>query len=85
MVNIDATTPQLKTVKRAIDTYCSLDLKNALPLLAKDFAYESLPKIPNLPDEPRGEHLERYAGILTLFTKIEVCFWRQGAYFAPVI
>ena len=81
-ITIDATTPQLKTVKGAIDGYCSLDLKNALPFLAKDFAFQTFPKISGLPDEPKGEHLERYAGIFALFSKVEVRFGRQGTCFA---
>ena len=72
MTNIDATTPQLKTVKRLFDAYCTLDMQNVLPLLAKDYTFQTFPKIPGLPDETKGAHLEKYGGILGMFTKLEV-------------
>lgn len=72
MTNIDATTPQLKVVKRLFDAYCSLDMKNVLPLLAKDYTFQSFPKVPDLPDQTKGAHLEKYDAMYALITKVDV-------------
>jgi ketosteroid isomerase-like protein len=72
MVNIDFNTPQLTVIKKLFDAYCVLDSKNVLPLLAKDFTARIFPKSPELPDEAREEHVEKWGRIQSHFTKVEV-------------
>ena len=73
MTSIDDTTPQLNLVKRLFDAYCTRDINNVLLLLAKDYTFKTFPTIPDMPDETKASHLERYGPLLSLFTKIEVC------------
>ena len=70
--NFNATTPQLRAVKKIFDAYLSLDLTNAESLISKDFKFQTFPKIANLPDEGKGGHLERYGPLFASMTKIEV-------------
>ena len=44
MVNIDASTPQLKFVKDMLDAYCTLDVTKAEPFLSKDFKFQTFPQ-----------------------------------------
>ena len=37
MVNVDASTPQLRVVKNWLDAYTSLDTKNLEPFISKNF------------------------------------------------
>jgi hypothetical protein len=85
MTNIDATTPQMTVVKRLFDAYCTRDLKNVLPLLAKNFTFQSFPKIPDLPEQTKGGHLEKYEEIFALVAKLEVRIWGQGTSLTSVV
>ena len=62
MNNLEATTPQLKVIKDFFDAYVVLDIKKS----------QTFPKIPDLPDETKGEHFERYGTLLSLVTKVGV-------------
>ena len=78
MTNIDPRTPQLTVVKGIFDGYCTLNTtKNVLPLLAKDFKAQNFPKNPELPDETREEHVEKWGRIYAIFAKLEVRIWHQ--------
>ena len=72
MVNIDATTPQLKLVKQLLEAYISRDIDKVVPFISKDFKFESFPKTADLPDEAGVAHIQRYGPILTALTKAEV-------------
>ena len=73
MSSFGATTPESKAVQNLIDAYLTCDLKNIVPLTPKNFKYMSLPAIPEHPDEEKEAHLERYAPLFSMFTKVEVC------------
>ena len=73
ITNFNATTPQLKAVKKLFEAYLSLDIKNIEPHIAKDFKFQTFPKIADLPDEAKGTHAERYGPAFALMTKAEVC------------
>ena len=73
ITNFDATTPQLKTVKNLMEAYFSLDIKNTEQFLFKDFKFQTFPKIPDLPEEVKGAHFERYGPLFALMSKVEVC------------
>lgn len=72
MVNIEATTPQLRVVKGLADALVSRDLSNAEPILSKDFILKSFPKAAELPDLTKEEYLQKYSAVLALFGKMEV-------------
>jgi len=72
MINIDATTPQLKAVKDLIDAYCSLDISKIEPFISKNFKFQTFPKTIDIPEEAREVHIERYRGILAAVAKLEV-------------
>jgi hypothetical protein len=72
MANIPTTSPELKVVKNFFDAYISLDINNVEAHIAKDYKFETFPKIDHLPDESKKEHFERYGKLLTLIAKLEV-------------
>ena len=72
MTDFDASTPQLNVVKKWLDSYISLDIKNAEPLLAKNFQLEWFPKPSNIPDEPKKAHTEIWGARLSVMDKLEV-------------
>ena len=72
MNNLEATTPQLKIIKDFFDAYVALDIKKSEPYMSRDFKFQTFPKIPDLPDETKGEHFERYGTLLSLVTKVGV-------------
>jgi hypothetical protein len=71
MANIDATTPQLKVVKKWLDAYSSLDTDKLDPLLSRDYKHHLFPKSIT-PEETKEEHIKRYEGTLSSITKLEV-------------
>ena len=76
MANIDASTPQLKVVKEWLDAITSLDVSKVVPLISKDFKYQSLPHVTELleiRDQARDAHLPWLKGLMALCTKAEVC------------
>ena len=79
MSSLDATTPQLKVVKNFIEAYRTSSVKNIEPLISKDFKFSSFPTIPEHPDEEKEAHLERYAPLFSLVTKLEVCTQCRGS------
>ena len=81
MVNIDASTPQLRVVKKWFEAYASLDVDKPEPLLSKDYKQQTLPKSIGLPDETKEEHLKRFRGMSPSITKLEVRIQYRGATF----
>lgn len=75
---IDATTPQLEVVDKMFEAYTTCDINNAAPFLSKDFTYQTLPKVADLPDETKGEHFEHYGPKFASTTKLEVRIQHQG-------
>ena len=43
--NFNATTPQSKVLKDAIDAYLTLDLTNAMSSMSKDFKFQTFPML----------------------------------------
>ena len=84
MINIDATTPQLTLVKGLFDAYLTLDINKIAPFISKNYTFQTLPKIPDLPDEATGGHLERYGALLSLMNGMEVRTQRDGTASKPV-
>lgn len=72
MVNIDATSPQLEILKKVADAIASRDVKKVEPLISKDFAFKTFPKISELPDLNREEYLPRFGEVFGIFSKIDV-------------
>ena len=76
MVNINATTPQLKVLQKCIDAYATLDISKIEPVLSKNYIHETFPKSIGLPGETKEEYIKRYIKryeeMLSSFTMIEV-------------
>ena len=84
MANIDASTPQLKVVKEWLDAITFLDISRVVPLISKDFKYQSLPhatELLEIHDQARDAHVPWLKGILALITKTEVCIQRRKTAF----
>ena len=80
MANIDASTPQLKAVKKWIDAICSLDMSGVVPLISSNFKYQSFPKTIHLPDiheQEKDAHIQWLGGLMATLTKIEVRLQRR--------
>ena len=72
MINIDATTPQLKLAKDVTEAYLSRNLTSVAPYLSKNFTYQTFPKIADLPEVTKGGHVETYGAVLASFTQADV-------------
>ena len=72
MANINATTPQLQVFKSVVEAYMTRDLSNVAPYLSKDFKFQTFPKIADLPDLAKAEHVEKYGAIYRSFSKVDV-------------
>ena len=72
MVNIDATTPQLKTVKNWIEAHATLNPENAEPFLSKHFKLQTYPKSANPTHETREDYFKKQKKMAAAATKAEV-------------
>ena len=72
MVNIEATTPQLKVFQKWIDAFSSLDITKIDPILSKNYIHETFPKSIGLPDETKEENIKRHEETLRAMSKLEV-------------
>ena len=72
MVNLEATTPQLKVLRQWADAHHSRDLHDAEPIFSKDFALKMFPKAAVFPDLTREEYLQKYSVAFSLFTNVDV-------------
>ena len=73
MVNINATTPQLKAAKAVLEAYSSLNLKSSELIFAKNFRYQTFPKTTDHHEETKEEHFQKYKGVLAPYAKMDVC------------
>ena len=72
MNNLDATTPQLKLVDQVFEAYRALDPKKCAHLLSKNFRHRSFPKIAEMPDQTKEEHIALFGPMLAMLTKLSV-------------
>ena len=72
MVDIDATSPQLKLVKAWVEGYHSLDISNVRPHLSDNYKYQMLPKSAGEPDLTKESYLKRHGATFPALTKVEV-------------
>jgi hypothetical protein len=72
VININATTPQLKLVKAWADGYHSLDMKNVEPHLSENYKYLMLPKSAGEPVLTKESYLQRHGATFPALTKVEV-------------
>ena len=73
MVDIDATTSQMKAIKVMRDCFNSRDLRDLKPLISEDFVFKTFPKTPELADLNKEEYLLMYGTSFSSFAKVEVC------------
>lgn len=76
MVNLDATTPQLKVVQSVVESYSSRDLENSASIFSKDFKFQSYPKTTYHVEETKAEHFKKYGGVFPSYAKVEVSIQR---------
>ena len=81
MVDLDASTPQLKAAKDWVDAYCTLDMKNVEPRISKNFQFHTFPETTDIPKEAKGRHIERYREMLSAVSKLEVRIPHRGTTF----
>jgi hypothetical protein len=72
MVNLDATTPQLKVVKQWTDALNARDLNVLEPILSKDFTLKSFPEATGFPNLTKEEYIQQYGAVLSLFSTVDV-------------
>ena len=71
MTNFDAS-PQLILVKKLLDAYLTLDIKNIEPFVSKNFQYHPFPETTDISTEEKEKHIEKYKEIFAAVSKIEV-------------
>jgi hypothetical protein len=81
MENMDASTPQLRVVKKWFDTLTSLDLSKADPLISRNFKYQSFPKTIDVPEQTKDIYIQWFGGIMVSLTKLEVRIQRRRTAF----
>jgi len=75
MVNIDATTPQLKVVKNWIDALISLDTSKVVPLICRNFKYQSLPhatELPEIREQAKEMHIQWLEGLMASVSNLKM-------------
>ena len=72
MSGINPSSPQLALVKKWLESYTSLNIKNVEPLLSKNFQVQRYPRSSDLPDETRESHLEGWEARFSVIEKGEV-------------
>lgn len=72
MININATTPQLRATKTLLDGYFSRDISNVEPFISKNFKYQSFPKIADHPDESKMDHIQNWGPMFASLPSVEV-------------
>jgi len=73
MVELKASTPQLKVVKKLMDAYLSLNMNDVAPLISKNYQYEALPRCTDFPKQATGSRAGRYKEIFAMVSKVKVC------------
>ena len=81
MAYFDANTPQLKVLERLTDAYISLDMDNLEPILSKDFRYEAIPAIPEIPIQTKESHIQMWKEVYSLVRKqdVRIRHWRTAS------
>ena len=74
MADFDASTPQLKVIKKLMDAYLSFDMKNVESLLSKNYQYQPAPtpEITDLPKEAEERRVGRFKAIFSALSTVEV-------------
>ena len=84
MSNIDASTPQLKTVKNLFDAITALDLGNIATLLSKNYRYEAFNgATDDLAKLDRERYAEAVRGFFAGMTKLDVSIQQRRATMNP--
>ena len=72
MNHIEGTTPQLKLADRLFEAYRTRDINNAVPFLSKNYTYRSFPKIADVPDQTKKDHIEQFGPKFAALEKFDV-------------
>jgi hypothetical protein len=78
MADFDASTPQLQTVKKWIDSFISLDISKADLLISRNFKFQSFPKSTELPEQPTKEaYIQWFGRVFALLATFSVRIHRR--------
>lgn len=72
MITLEATTPQLRAVQVWADAVRSRNFSNAGHIFSKDFTLKTFPKSTEHPDLTKEGYIQKYCGVLAMFSKAEV-------------
>jgi hypothetical protein len=72
MANFDASTPQLKFVKKWIETVAVFDTSKMDTFLSRNFKYQSFPKTIDVPEQTKGTFIQWFGGVFASMTRMEV-------------
>ena len=72
MALFDTTSSHLKALEEFWAAYRTRDMQIVEPLLAKDYRYKSLPDHPDLPEMTKEQHIQLYAPMFPVATKLDV-------------
>ena len=70
--SIDAATPQLKVIDTVFEAYSARDVNLIAPLLSKNYAWGSFPKVADLPDLTKEDHIELFGRLFERLAKLDV-------------
>jgi hypothetical protein len=74
MANFDASTPELKAIKKWIEAFSILDTNKMDTLLSRNFKYQSFPKSIDVPEQTKEGFIQWFGGT---FSKMKVSIQRQ--------
>ena len=81
MSYFNAATPQLRLVDQSFKAYRTRDLNNAARFFSRNFTHKWFPKIAELPDETKEEHIDSLGSMLARLAKFDVSSRDQGSAF----
>jgi len=84
MVNLDASTPQSRLIKKLLDGYFSLNMNNVEPLLSKDYQYELFPECAKFPKQTKESHLKLWGEVFSYKTDVRIQYRFPGFRLRPI-
>jgi hypothetical protein len=78
MTDFNASTPQVKFVKKLFRAYCSLDLNNLGPIPSKNYQCEVLSERADFPKQMKESQIKVWGPVFSLLNKLEVRIRHRG-------
>ena len=77
-VYTDGSTPQLRFMDRVFVAYTTCDMNNVAPFLSENFKFSSHPKMTELPEQTKQNHIDVYGPLFARLAKMDVRFKHRG-------